>query len=188
MPLARSETERRRRAFLHALAAGRSITEAAEHAGIPWSTLYVWRDKSAAFHAAWKRAAERARSALTDRLQAALIQRAVEGVDEPVYHDGHCVGFRKRYSDALLLAGLRELTPEPMPVPHRAAPREAETPDRHKRVTVVIAPFEEEEEPKPAASAPPARQSVMVEPAPAPPPPVPAAPRALDWSHLGRDD
>ncbi len=105
----RTERERRRRAFLNALAAGRSVTEAADHAGIAWSTLYSWRQSSAAFAAGWDRASECAEGALYERLEAALIQRAVEGVDEPVFHNGTQIGYRKRYSDALLLAGLRQL-------------------------------------------------------------------------------
>jgi len=191
MPINRTDRERRRRAFLHAVAAGRSVTEAADHAGIAWRTLYTWRDKSAAFDAAWKRAAERAKSALTDRLQAALIQRAVEGVDEPVYHDGHCIGFRKRYSDALLLAGLRELTPEPPPLPYTLRAPDADAPDKHKRVTVVIAPLEEDDDdeapPKPAAptrSAPPTLDASPVAIAPSAPEPDPNKP--LCWAHLGR--
>lgn len=181
----RSDVERRRRAFIHALGGGRTVIEAADHAGIAWRTLYSWRQKAAGFRAAWDRAAQFARDAIHDRMQAALIQRAVEGVDEPVFHGGERIGTRKRYSDALLLAGLRDLAAEPPAAP---PPQPAQRPDKRKRVTVVIAPFgdspEDEELPKP-----PPRPSIAAEPAPAAsPPPDPAEERALDWSHLGRND
>lgn len=179
----RTAATRRRRAFLHAVAAGRSVTEAADHAGIPWSTLYAWRDKSAAFETAWQRARERARTAKADRLEAALIQRAIEGLDEPVFHGGERIGSRRRYSDALLLAGLRMLASQP---PSAPAPQPAQRHETRKHVTVVIEPFGnshgDEDPPKPAP-----RQPVITEPAP-PPPPEPAEAPALNWSHLGRDD
>lgn len=181
MPIRRTDTERRRRrAFLHALGAGRTIREAADHAGVAWSTLYSWRDKSAAFDAAWTRAAERAQGALADRLRAALIERAVEGVDEPVFHAGERIGTRKRYSDALLIAGLSKLAPEPPPTPARIAAPPAEPPGRQKRVTVVIAPYEdaEESEPLPPVAARPA----LTLSAPSPPEADPDKP--LRWDHL----
>lgn len=184
MPRTRTTVERRRRAFLHAVASGRSVTEAADHAGIAWSTLYSWRDKSAAFLAAWGRARGRARSAKIDRLEAALIQRAVEGIEDPVFHGAERIGSRKRYSDALLLAGLSRLAPEPPPAPARIAAPQADPPGRQKRVTVVIAPYEnlEDSEPEPAIAAP---------PAPAPLPlssPEPDPDKPLRWDHLGRSE
>jgi hypothetical protein len=186
MAHSRTAAERRRRAFLQAVAAGRTVTEAADHAGIPWSTLYTWRDQSAAFHAAWQRARERARTAKADRLEAALFQRAIDGIDEPVFHGGERIGSRRRYSDALLLAGLRALASEKPAAP---TPQPAQRHDTRKHVTVVIEPFgdshKEKQPPKPSL-----RPPTIAEPNPAPlSPPEPAeeAP-ALDWSHLGRND
>lgn len=37
-----------------------------------------------------------------DNLEQEAIRRAVEGVDEPVFHQGEVVGFVKKYSDNLL--------------------------------------------------------------------------------------
>lgn len=105
----RTDRERRRRAFVNCLASGRSVTEAAEHAGIAWSTLYSWRHTSQSFAAAWDRASECAEGAMYERLEAAMIQRAIEGADEPVFHNGIQIGTRRRYSDTLLLAGMRQL-------------------------------------------------------------------------------
>lgn len=105
----RTDRDRKRRTFLNAVAAGRSVGEAADQAGIPWSTLYSWRRSSRSFAFAWNNASEHSEAALYERLEAALIQRAVEGVDEPVFHNGGQIGTRKRYSDQLLLAGLRQI-------------------------------------------------------------------------------
>lgn len=43
---------------------------------------------------------------------AELRRRAMEGVDEPVYHKGDVVGFKKVYSDQALLALARHFIPE----------------------------------------------------------------------------
>ena len=47
-----------------------------------------------------------------DRMEAELYRRAVEGVDEPVFFGGDCIGTIKRYSDQLLLAGVKAHRPE----------------------------------------------------------------------------
>lgn len=57
MAIRRSDRERHRRAFLQALETGSSVGEAAELVGIGRATLYAWRQDSAAFAAAWDRAA-----------------------------------------------------------------------------------------------------------------------------------
>lgn len=189
MAIRRSDRERQRRSFLHALAAGRSVSEAAGHAGIPWSTLYDWRHDSTTFAAAWDRAAARAQTALVDRMRSALIQRAVDGVDEPVFHAGRLVGTRKRYSDALLLAGLREMKP--------AAPRAvASSPPRPRVIIEQFGPPTDKElralGRRPEAGQDPAPAAAMADtslpddtPDTAAPaaPPDPAAP-ALRWDHL----
>ena len=191
MPVHRTDIERRRRAFLHALGSGRSVVEAADHAGIGWSTLYAWRHNAPAFRAAWDRAAARARDALADRMRAALIERAVVGVDEPVFHNGERVGTRKRYSDLLLLAGLRETM----------APAAAAADTTPPRPVVVIRNFrqEREDEEREAAlasarriAAAPATPALAAsEPPPLSQPPAPAEPapdKPLCWAHLGRRD
>ncbi len=107
-PRANPERDRRRRVFLRALASGRSVVTAADTADIAWSTLYAWRRDEPKFRAAWDRAAGFGSEALFDRVQSALIQRAVDGIDEPVFHAGKIVGTRKRYSDTLLVTMMRE--------------------------------------------------------------------------------
>jgi len=198
MAIRRSDRERRRRAFLYALAAGRSVGESAEHAGIAWATLYDWRQNSASFAAAWDRAAMRARDALADRMQTALIQRGVEGVDEPVFHAGRLVGTRKRYSDALLLAGMREMT---APVPD-VSRRPAAPPMRPRVIVEPLGPPTDEElralgsrrpaalaaaTPLGASGTSPAEEPVIAVPEPGAPETAPPEPEpALCWDHLGR--
>ena len=60
------------------------------------------------FAAAWEEAQETA----WDRMEAELYRCAVEGVDEPVFFGGECIGHRRVYSDSLLLAGVKAHRPE----------------------------------------------------------------------------
>lgn len=52
------------------------------------------------------------RQALVDKLQAAAIKRAVDGVKEPVYYQGNKVGTIKKYSDPLLMFLMKAHSPE----------------------------------------------------------------------------
>jgi hypothetical protein len=191
--------DRRRQTFLRLLAAGEPAIGAAEAANIPRSTLYIWRRDAPKFRAAWDRAAGLARDAIADRFQAALMQRALDGIDEPVFHAGRLVGHRKRYSDALLLAGLRELMKPAAPLSR--AP--ANLPVRPRVIVEPLGPPTEEElqamrrrpasepaaPPRLAAPTPkprPAPEPVAPEAETAPPPPDPDVP--LRWDHLNRRD
>jgi len=49
---------------------------------------------------------------LTDELEQELRRRAMEGSEEPMYHKGERVGFRKRRSDACLVLLLKAKRPE----------------------------------------------------------------------------
>lgn len=53
-----------------------------------------------------------ARSRYVETLEAAADDRAIKGVDEPVYYEGEVVGHKKKYSDALLMFRLKGLNPE----------------------------------------------------------------------------
>jgi hypothetical protein len=59
------------------------------------------------FHDAY----EQARGRHPDQLEAEALRRAVDGVDEDVYHDGQVVGQVRRYSDRLLAVILRARHP-----------------------------------------------------------------------------
>jgi len=106
---------RRRQTFLRELAAGRTVAAACEAAHIAWSTLYHWRRSSAEFRAAWDEAARQGEDALAARLDSELVRRAVDGVEEPVFHAGEEIGTRRRYSDPLLMFGVRERRQKPPP-------------------------------------------------------------------------
>ncbi len=191
MPRPDPQRDRRRQTFLRLLAAGEPAIGAADAADIPRSTLYIWRRDAPRFRAAWDRAAVLAREALADRFQAALIHRAVDGVDEPVFHAGKLVGTRKRYSDALLLAGLREM------IKPQAAERGAA--QAQPKVQVVIREFDHYDPAPPAPIAAPvpypaiscesaAPESTTSEPAAPPVLPDPASAPALRWDRLNQRD
>ena len=91
-------TSRARATFLQTLQATGNVTTAAMAAGVSRRTPYEHREKDEAFAAAWKEAEEIA----TDALEAEARRRAVEGVDEPVFHKGVVVGQIRRYSDRML--------------------------------------------------------------------------------------
>ncbi len=84
--------------FLDNLAKTGVVSVAAAAAGISRDLLYTWRAREPKFAAAWEDAWEQG----IDRLEAEAMRRAVEGVQEDVYHAGVKVGTRVLYSDGLL--------------------------------------------------------------------------------------
>jgi len=123
----------RRAAFLRALAEGDTVPAACDRSRLKWSTLYAWRSREPVFREAWDAAARLGADALAARFEGALVERAVEGWDEPVFHAGEEVGTRRRYSDPLLMFGIRELRerrqqPATLPAP----------PGRSAKVTVIV--------------------------------------------------
>jgi hypothetical protein len=136
----------RRKAFLRALAVGATVAAASRHARIAWSTVYAWRRDGPKFRAAWDRAAALGRHPLAARVGSALIERAIDGVDEPVLRNGEIVGTRKRYSDRLLAFALESLRER------RADERPLQPGPLHQpKVKVIIEPLgdhdDDEEEP-----------------------------------------
>jgi hypothetical protein len=91
--------ERRVKMFLRFLAETGRVDYAARCAGFSDnSLLYRRRKADKEFAAAWEEALEIA----GDRFEAEAARRAVEGVEEPVYHKGSVVGHVTKYSDSLL--------------------------------------------------------------------------------------
>lgn len=88
----------RRRAFLRALGETGKVEDACRHVRLTEAGAYALRRRDPAFAAAWDRAL--AQSVAT--LEQAAFERAVEGIEEAVWHAGKLVGTRRRYSDALL--------------------------------------------------------------------------------------
>ncbi|WP_454884773.1 hypothetical protein [Sphingomonas oryzagri] len=114
MPPARAErhdaiTPARKRRFIEALAATGSVSEAARQAGVSRQSFYALRadgtDEVLAM--AW----DRAPAAATDILANVAYERAIDGVEEPVFWRGELVGTRRRYNDRLLMQLLRVRNP-----------------------------------------------------------------------------
>ncbi len=94
--------------FLDNLAEGATVRAAAQQAGVARSTVYAHRAADAEFAEAWDDAYE----AGNDQLEDEAHRRAVEGVDEPVFHRGEIVGHVTKYSDQLLMFLLRGRRPD----------------------------------------------------------------------------
>jgi len=110
-------TEHRKQAFITELAR-HGVAIRAARAASPGSTtgaLTTFKDerkRDAEFAAAWDEAIENAHASLLEE----LIRRARDGVDVPLQDaKGNVVGWKKQYSDKLLLAAVtarfREFTP-----------------------------------------------------------------------------
>lgn len=93
--------------FLAAFSRLGNITAAAEKARVSRRIVPHWREHDPAFSAAFDQAAVEA----TDRLEAEARRRAVDGVDEPVFHRGEEVATVKKYSDLLLIFLLKGALP-----------------------------------------------------------------------------
>ena len=92
-------TQRRRKIFLKTLAKTGRIGYSARAAGYSCSTyLARIRRLDPDFSAQWDEAIDTAMDILED----AAHERAVDGVEEPVFHKGVVVGYKLRYSDGLL--------------------------------------------------------------------------------------
>ena len=53
-----------------------------------------------------------ARALCGDLIEAEIIRRSIEGIDEPVYQGGRLVGFVRKYSDRLLELAAKAALPE----------------------------------------------------------------------------
>lgn len=89
-------------------AEGMSPTKVAETLNIAYLTLCRWRKDDKDFGEQWSIAVEQG----IDRMEDELYRRSVKGVDEPVYHCGEVVGYVKKYSDTMLMFGLRSRRPK----------------------------------------------------------------------------
>jgi hypothetical protein len=96
-------TAHRRTRFLGALKRTKCVRSACDEAGISDTAAYRLKRRSPPFARAW----EMALGAETPSVIGAAYSRAVEGWDEPILRGGEVVGYRRRYSDALLRDLLR---------------------------------------------------------------------------------
>ena len=102
-------TPERQRIFFETLAATGSVSRAAKACGLSRQALYAHRNRAdvPAFREAWDVAMSCAINILGD----IAFDRAVEGVEEPVFWKGEQVGTRRRYNDSLLMTLLRVRDP-----------------------------------------------------------------------------
>jgi len=94
--------------FLAAIRKGQSVYAAAAAADISRNTAYHWRWSDPEFAAAWDEAKQDGIDLMVDEAR----RRAVEGVEEAVYHAGDVVGHKINYSDRLLEFLLKGMRPE----------------------------------------------------------------------------
>lgn len=99
---------RKKRAFLKALAETGNVSEAARTARLDRSQAYQIRRQETDFAAAWDAALDTA----VDLLESEARSRAVEGVEQPRFHQGRICGTVRKYSDSLLMFLLRAHRPE----------------------------------------------------------------------------
>lgn len=101
-------TPQRRRAFLRALSETGCVRDACARARISNTSAYRMRKRCATFARAW----DRALTKVAPTIEQAAFERAVNGWEEPVWHGGKLVGYRRRFSDSLLrlllTRGMRE--------------------------------------------------------------------------------
>ena len=102
---ARGWTPERKMLFLDRLAATGNARAACRRVGLSAESAYRQRRKDALFARAWAAAVVLGR----DASQQVLGDRAVDGIEEDVWHRGEVVGTRRRYDTRLLLAHLARL-------------------------------------------------------------------------------
>lgn len=107
-----------RAAFLAALAETGTVREAIRCSGLARATVYRRRARDARFAAAWAEAL----AIGLDQLRDEAVQRALHGVERPVFHGGKPVGMVRAHSDALLMFLLRAHQPGIYHTPRVARP------------------------------------------------------------------
>jgi len=97
----------RKAAFLEAFARLGTIVAAAEAVGVRPEAHKKWLRNPV-----YAERFEEAKARFAQRLEREAIRRAVEGYEEPVFHDGKQVGTRLRYSDRLMELLLKAHLPD----------------------------------------------------------------------------
>ena len=98
-------TAERRTRFLDHLANDGSITAACARVGMSREAAYRLRRREALFARTWDAALVHARAASAE----VLANRAIDGVEEPIWYRGELVGTRRKYDSRLLLAHMARL-------------------------------------------------------------------------------
>lgn len=85
-----------------------SVREAAEAIGVQRRAVRALRRSDPDFDADY----HEARGLTPEKILAEMRRRAIDGVEEPVFHDGDIVGYITRYSDRLLTVLAKGFVPE----------------------------------------------------------------------------
>jgi len=101
-------TQKQRETFLDELALTCDVTHSASCAGEWRQRFYELREKDAEFAQLWEEAEAKGISVL----EAEMRRRAIDGVDEPVFHKGMVCGHIRKYSDTLLIFALKGHAPK----------------------------------------------------------------------------
>ncbi|MEP0392060.1 MAG: hypothetical protein ABJ205_14370 [Erythrobacter sp.] len=103
-------TEERQRAFIEALADTGSVAAACKSVDMSQPGAYYLRRQKGAesFREAWRKALDLG----VQQLEDVAMDRALNGVEVPVYSYGELIGTRKVYNDRLLMFILRNRAPE----------------------------------------------------------------------------
>jgi hypothetical protein len=103
-------TPERQRAFIEALADTGSVAAACKAVNMAQRGAYFLRRQPGAetFRKAWEAALQLG----VQRIEDVVMDRALNGVEEPLYSYGKLVGTRTRYNDRLLMFILRNRAPE----------------------------------------------------------------------------
>ncbi len=101
-------TEPRKIAYILALAHLGNRSRAAQAIGITPLVPWRWRQEDDLFREAYNRAMECA----AELMENEMFRRAAEGVLEPVFQGGKLIGSLRKYSDTLLIFGLKGAMPD----------------------------------------------------------------------------
>ena len=100
--------QQKKAAFLEAYAKIGTVVHAAQHTGLPRRTHYKWLHKDPNYAKQFAEAEEEA----IQHLEREARQRAMVGVEEPVYYKGEVCGTVRKYSDILLIFLLKSKRPD----------------------------------------------------------------------------
>ncbi|ASK89546.1 hypothetical protein [Sphingorhabdus sp. SMR4y] len=89
--------DRRKVKFLKNLATSSHVSASAKAAGVGISTVYSWRERDPEFLRAWMRAL----AAGYELLEVDMLERARNGVEKPVFHEGKEVARVRHYNDGI---------------------------------------------------------------------------------------
>lgn len=100
------------RAFLVGyIKSGANVTAAANAAEIHRCMHYEWLADDQR-HSAYAEAFAHCHAAAVERMELEADRRAIDGWNEPIYYEGERVGWRRRYSDQLLIKRLEAAAPD----------------------------------------------------------------------------